>query len=200
MQSRFEVVRTVASQYPATLTHEQCALIVNEVAWLLNKEDPAWGLSAKPSGKNARLPNGVLIAEDILHYWTPSQGNPHGVIIDILAGAPERNEPVWIVQPYHGDPSGRPWLRPFDPASFEPPTPSVGLPQTELIPPGIATLNAKLDRVLTALERLPLLAHNSTLTAEGVQRLEANVKNGIPMRLRAKFLGDAIGIVGGPQR
>lgn len=197
MQPVLDLVRQVAAKYPAVLTHEQCALIVNEVAWLAAQRDPNWGISAKPRWKNARLPNGTLIAEDVLHHRAPTADNPHGQIVDILAGAPDRNEPVWIVQPYHGDPSGRPWLPAVDPATFAP-TPAPGP-----TPPPVSagpTLADVLARVETVAQRLDLLAHNSTLTAEGVQRLEAAMAAGIPLRLRAKLIGDVTGTVGGPPR
>jgi hypothetical protein len=192
MENLLDLVRQVAGKYPATLTHEQCALIVNEVAWLASQRDPNWGISKKTGGKRARLPNGVEIGEDVLHYRAPSAGNPHGQIVDILSAAPEQNAPVWILQPYHGDPNGRPWLPPFDPATFalasNAPTPSA--PSG----PSQADLAAKLDALA---QRLDLLSHNSTLTAEGVQRLEAALAAGVPLRLRARMLGEIAGTVGG---
>jgi hypothetical protein len=57
-----------------------------------------------------------------------------------------------------------------------------------------------LDAVQALNARLDLLAHNSKLTAEGVQRLEAALAAGIPLRLRARLIGDVTGTVGGPQR
>ena len=186
------IAREVASKYPAVLTQEQCGLITNEVAWRASRLDPNWGLSKKTEGKRSRLPNGVEIAEDIVHYRVPSEGAPFGQLYDILAGAPERNDPVFNPQVYHNDPSGRPWLPPFDPATFAQtaPTPAPPVPAG----PSLADVMARLDALAA---RLDLLAHNSTLTAEGVQRLEAALRDGIPLRLRAKILGDVTGTVGG---
>jgi hypothetical protein len=59
---------------------------------------------------------------------------------------------------------------------------------------------AILQAVQALAVRLDLLAHNSTLTAEGVQRLEAALAAGIPLRLRARLIGDVTGTVGGPTR
>jgi hypothetical protein len=195
MENLIEIVKQVAGKYPATLTHEQCALIVNEVAWLASKRDPHWGISKKTGGKRARLPNSVEIGEDVLHYRAPSEGNPHGRIVDILEAAPNENKPTWSPTDYHNDPSGRPWLPAFDPALFAPspaaPTPSA--PSG----PSLADLAAKLDAIG---QRLDLLSHNSTNTAEGVQRLEAALKTGVPLTLRAKLIGDVKGTVGGPSR
>ena len=192
MTPRLDVVRSVASKYPATLTHEQCALIVNEVAWLLNKEDSAWGISAKPDGKNARLPNGTPIAEDILHYRTPSEGNPYGTIIDILVGAPARNEPAWIVQPYHGNPTGRPWLPPFDPATF-------GSPTSPVAPP---VAGPTLQDVLTAIallqDRLTALAHDQNVAAHELLALRNDYRKGMIVTLNTKPFGTSTGTVKSP--
>lgn len=197
MQPVLDIVRQVAAKYPAVLTHEQCALIVNEVAWLASRFDPDWGISAKPRWKNARLPNGTFIAEDVLHHKAPTAESAHGTIVDILAGAPERNEPVWIVQPYHGDPSGRPWLAPFNPATFAPAPAPGPTPPPAPAGPTLADVLARLDAIA---QRIDLLAHNSTLTAEGVQRLEAALATGVPLTLRAKLIGQATGTVGGQAR
>ena len=191
MQPRPEVVAAVRAKFGALLTDEECGLLTNEVAYRLAQTDPAWGVSAKPQGKASTLPNGQRIAHDILHYRTTN------TLIDILQAAGAESRPQWAEVPYHGDPSGRPWLPAVDPATFAP-TPVPG-PTPPPVPAG-PTLADVLARVEALAQRLDLLAHNSTLTAEGVQRLEAALAAGIPLRLRAKLIGDVTGTVGGPPR
>ena len=192
MQNLLEIVKQVAGKYPAKLTHEQCALIVNEVAWIASKTDPNWGISAKPNPKNARLPNGTLIAEDVLHHKAPTADSPHGTIVDILAGAPDRNEPVWIIQPYHGNPSGRPWLPPFDPLSF------IAMPLPPLPPFQIAP-----DPVLEALahlqDRITALAHDMNVTAHELLALRNEFKRGMVIRIQSRPFGESRGTVRSPE-
>ena len=191
MQPRPDVVAAVRAKFGALLTDDECGLLTNEVAYRLAQTDPAWGVSAKPNGKASTLPNGARIAHDILHYRTTN------TLIDILQAAGAESRPQWAEVPYHGDPSGRPWLPAVDPATFAP-TPVPG-PTPPPVPAG-PTLADVLARVEAVQQRLDLLAHNSTLTAEGVQRLEAALAAGIPLRLRAKLIGDVTGTVGGPPR
>lgn len=191
MQPRPDVVASVRAKFGALLTDDECGLLTNEVAYRLAQTDPAWGVSAKPQGKASTLPNGQRIAHDILHYRTTN------TLIDILQAAGAESRPQWAEVPYHGDPSGRPWLPAVDPATFAP-TPVPG-PTPPPVPAG-PTLADVLARVEAVQQRLDLLAHNSTLTAEGVQRLEAALAAGIPLRLRAKLIGDVTGTVGGPPR
>lgn len=191
MQPRPDVVAAVRAKFGALLTDDECGLLTNEVAYRLAQTDPAWGVSAKPQGKASTLPNGQRIAHDILHYRTTN------TLIDILQAAGAESRPQWAEVPYHGDPSGRPWLPAVDPATFAP-TPVPG-PTPPPVPAG-PTLADVLARVEAVQQRLDLLAHNSTLTAEGVQRLEAALAAGIPLRLRAKLIGDVTGTVGGPPR
>jgi hypothetical protein len=191
MQPRPDVVAAVRAKFGALLTDDECGLLTNEVAYRLAQTDPAWGVSAKPNGKASTLPNGQRIAHDILHYRTTN------TLIDILQAAGAESRPQWAEVPYHNDPSGRPWLPAVDPATFAPtPVPN---PTPPPVPAG-PTLADVLARVEALAQRLDLLAHNSTLTAEGVQRLEAALAAGIPLRLRAKLIGDVTGTVGGPQR
>lgn len=191
MHPRPDVVAAVRAKFGALLTDDECGLLTNEVAYRLAQTDPAWGVSAKPQGKASTLPNGQRIAHDILHYRTTN------TLIDILQAAGAESRPQWAEVPYHGDPSGRPWLPAVDPATFAP-TPAPG-PTPPPVPAG-PTLADVLARVEAVAQRLDLLAHNSTLTAEGVQRLEAALAAGIPLRLRAKLIGDVAGTVGGPPR
>lgn len=191
MQPRPDIVATVRAKFGPVMDDDQCGLLTNEVAYRLAQADPAWGVSAKPQGKASTLPNGTRIAHDILHYRTTN------TLIDILQAAGAQSRPQWAEVPYHGDPSGRPWLAPFNPATFAP-TPAPG-PTPPPAPAG-PTLADVLARVDALAQRVDLLAHNSTLTAEGVQRLEAALAAGIPLRLRARLIGDVTGTVGGPTR
>ena len=114
MQPRPDVVAAVRAKFGALLTDDECGLLTNEVAYRLAQTDPAWGVSAKPNGKASTLPNGARIAHDILHYRTTN------TLIDILQAAGAESRPQWAEVPYHGDPSGRPWLPAVDPATFAP--------------------------------------------------------------------------------
>lgn len=189
MQARPEIVAEERARFGATLTDEQCGLLTNAVAWRLAQTDSAWGVSAKPQGKASTLPNGQRIAHDILHYRTTN------TLIDILQAAGAESRPQWAEVPYHGDPSGRPWLPAADPATFGQPQPPAPAPQPA--GPSLAVLEAL---VQTLAQRVELLAHNATLTAEGVQRLEAALATGVPLTLRAKLIGQVTGTVGGPIR
>ena len=192
MQNLLEIVKQVAGKYPATLTHEQCALIVNEIAWIASKTDPNWGISAKPNGKNARLPNGTLIAEDILHHRAPTADSPHGTIVDILAGAPDRNEPVWMIQPYHGNPSGRPWLPPFDPMLFATTTTPLPLPVQTAPDPVLQALAHLQDRITA-------LAHDVNVTAHELLALRNEFKRGMVIRIQSRPFGESRGTVRSPE-
>ena len=189
MQPRPDVVAAVRAKFGALLTDDECGLLTNEVAYRLAQTDPAWGVSAKPNGKASTLPNGQRIAHDILHYRTTN------TLIDILQAAGAESRPQWAEVPYHGDPAGRPWLPAIDPATFGQPQPPAPAPQPT--GPSLAVLEAL---VQTLAQRVELLAHNATLTAEGVQRLEAALATGVPLTLRAKLIGQVTGTVGGPIR
>lgn len=191
MQARPEVVREVRAKYGPTLTDEQCGLLTYEVAYRLAQTDPAWGVSAKPNGKAATLPNGQRIAHDILHYRTTN------TLIDILQAAGAESSPQWAEVPYHGDPTGRPWLPATDASIFGGGVTPAPTPAPTPVGPSLAVLEAMVQTLAT---RVDLLAHNSTQTAEGVQRLEAALKTGVPLTLQAKLLGRVMGTVGGSQR
>lgn len=190
MQNLLDSIREERRKYGATMSHEACALLCNAVAWRHRFE--GWGLSRKTGGTRGRLPNGVEVAHDILHHA------PSNELIDILTAAGAESQPAW--QPV-GPPQSpdRTWVAPVDPASFgaAPVAPQPVTPG----PSPVTESNAAILQAVQALSaRLDLLAHNSTLTAEGVQRLEAALAAGIPLRLRAKLIGDVTGTVGGPQR
>ena len=192
MQAKPEIVREVRAKYGPVMTDEQCGLLTYEVAYRLAQTDPNWGVSAKPQGKASTLPNGQRIAHDILHYRSTN------TLIDILQAAGAESTPQWAEVPYHGDPSGRPWLPATDASVFG------GAPSQPSPQPGPISGGASIADLLASNEslsaRVDLLAHNSTQTAEGVQRLEASLAAGVPLRLRAKLIGDVTGTVGGPGR
>jgi len=186
MENLIETVRQVRRQFGPTMSHDECARLCNEVAW--RHRASGWGLSRKVTGTRGRLPNGTEIAHDILHHA------PTNELVDMLTAAGAESAPAW--QPV-GPPQSpdRTWVAPFDPALFAP-SPAAPSPSA---PSGPSL--ADLAKALEALQaRLDLLAHNSTITAEGVQRLEAALKAGVPLTLRAKLIGDVRGTVGGPSR
>jgi hypothetical protein len=193
MDVLIDTVRQVRGTFGATLSHEECALLCNEVAW--RHRAGGWGLSRKTGGTRGRLPNGTEIAHDILHHQPTNQ------LVDILTAAGAESTPAW--QPV-GPPQSpdRTWVAPVDPATFGAalsPAPAPAAPPPPA-GPTLAELAAKVDALAAAVAGLPLLAHNSTATAEAVQRLEAALKAGIPLSLRAKLIGDVRGTVGGPAR
>ena len=187
--SLLATVRIVRTKFGPVMTDTECGLLCNEVAW--RHREAGWGLSRKPSGKNTVLPNGEPIAHDILHH------RPTNTLFDILQAAGAESAPQWadVGPPQSSD---RTWVAPLDPASFGSPTQPVG--PAPPAGPSLAEVNAKLDQLLAAVEGMALLTHNSRLTAEGVQRLEAGLAAGVPLRLRAKLIGEVTGTVGGPGR
>lgn len=189
MQSQLDVVRQVRAQYGPTMTDDECGRLVNAVAYRLAQTDPAWGVSAKPTGKGSTLPNGTRIAHDILHYRTTD------TLIDVLEAAGAASVPQWVAVAYHGDPTGRPWLPAVDPAQVTTtPAPAPAGPSLAVLEALVQTLAQRVD-VMAA--RIDLLTHNSTSTAEGVQRLEAAQNAGLPVRLSLPLLGRVSGTVGG---
>ena len=174
------LIRMELAKYTFPMTDDQCVELCNAVAY---KAGGGWGLSRKVGGTRGKRYDGQECAHDILHHL------PSNLLFDILVDAPEHPKPAWQNQGVPQSPD-RTWVAPILPkaelAPAPPPTPSSG--------PTLADVVAKLD-VLNA--NIRLLAHNSTLTAEGVQRLEAALDAGIPLRLRAKVIGDIRGVVGG---
>ena len=189
MENLIETVRQVRAKYGPQMSHDECALLCNEVAW--RHRASGWGLSRKTGGTRGRLPNGTEIAHDILHHA------PSNELVDMLTAAGAESAPAW--QPV-GPPQSpdRTWVAPVDPASFGA---APVAPQPVAPAPAGPALADVLARVEAIAARLDLLAHNSTLTAEAVQRLEAAImRDGLPLTLKAKLIGDVRGIVGGPRR
>ena len=142
------------------------------------------------SGPTLQIHRSCCDEHDILHH------RPTNSLFDILGAAGADSLPQWsdVGPPQSPD---RTWLAPLDPASFGSPTQPVGPPPSG---PTLAQLAEKLDALTALVEGLPLLAHNSRITAEGVQRMEAALVTGVPLRLRAKLIGEVTGTVGGPTR
>ena len=59
-------VRAERAKYPAVLTEDQPAKILNAVAWKHRAQ--GWGLSVKTAGNRVPSPQGVDVAYDILHH------------------------------------------------------------------------------------------------------------------------------------
>jgi hypothetical protein len=170
MQNLLESVRAERAKYGARMTDDQCAELCNAVAWRHRGE--GWGTSRKVSGTRGRLPNGQEIAHDILHYA------PSNELVDILTAAGAESQPTWtpVGPPQSAD---RTWVAPVDPATWSaPPAPPVVVPT---VPAGPSVADV-LD-VVTALR------------AE-VQRLHARLDAGLPLRVKAGFLGTLTGTVG----
>ena len=109
VDSLLDTITRVRRQYGPTMTDDQCGMLCLEVAWLHRNE--GWGLSVKPSGKNVQLPDGTLVAHDILHH------KPTNTLYDILRAAGAESEPQWsnVGPPQSTD---RTWKAPFNPGSF----------------------------------------------------------------------------------
>lgn len=109
-------VEAERAKYPAMLTHDQPAKILNAVAWKHRAD--GWGLSVKRGGNRVPSPQGVDVAYDILHH------KPTNRLFDALTGD-LAGVVTWGETSYHGDPVGRPWLAPIAPdgAPAPPPTP-----------------------------------------------------------------------------
>ena len=188
MTNLLETVREERRKYPTPMTDDQCVDMCNAVAWRHRAE--GWGLSRKVDGVRGRRYDGQECAHDILHHLPTNQ------LFDVLADAPKTAAPVW--QP-KGPPQSddRTWVAPIAPTGV--PVAPVAPPPVNPAPSG-PTLAEVAATLATISQRLDLLAHNSTLTAQGVQRLEAALAAGIPLRLRARLIGEVAGTVGGPQR
>lgn len=184
MENLLATIEEVRKKFGATMNDDECALLCNEVAW--RHRATGWGVSGKTSGTRGHLPNGTEIALDILHHQPTNQ------LVDILVGSGVQSSPTWnpVGPPQSAD---RTWVAPVDPASFNrtpipTPPPPVSPPSVEM-----SAVMAELQRMSADLARLK---HDATLTAEGVQRLEASLTRGWPIRIKTIF-GKLVGTVGG---
>jgi hypothetical protein len=94
------------AKYPATLTHDQPAKILNAVAW--QHRASGAGLSVKPGGNRVPSPQGVDVAYDIIHFRDSNR------LFDAFTGD-LAGKVTWSETIYHGDPVNRPWLAPIEP-------------------------------------------------------------------------------------
>jgi hypothetical protein len=130
-------------------TEDECAAIVNEVAWIHRNDPERWGVSGKTSGSYGTV-SGTRIAVDIvqerntlLHY-------------DVLAAAgwdPAINQygpatPTWQPKGVLADPS-RPWLAPTDPGTPPPDPP----PPTGDLEARVADLETRVLRIETKMQQ-----------------------------------------------
>lgn len=115
-------LKTERAKYPATITKEQCGLILNAACWRVRAD--GWGLSTKPAGNNVPAPQGVTVSYDALHH------KPSDTIWDCATG---ESTTMTIVAPHqtthHNDPN-RPWLAPIEPADTPDPPDPVDPPPT----------------------------------------------------------------------
>jgi hypothetical protein len=124
------------AKYPAVLTEDQPALILNAVALAENDRlgFQRWGLSAKPHGNHVPAPQGMFVAYDILEI--KGERRLFDCLTDDLKG-----RVVWGETTYHGDPVGRPWVAPVrvgqapkpkpEPEPGPTPAPPSGLPNMQ---------------------------------------------------------------------
>ena len=186
-----DVVQQVRTKYPTIPSREECVLMVNEIAWAVHQRNPEWGISAKTSGTRGRLPNGQEIAEDILHHRTTN------VLVDIFgrAGAKDApsSVPQWLEVPYHNDPNGRPWVKPFDPATFTGASPS---PAPTPAPPPPSDTAVLLRAFAELSSQVTLLKEDIKRGADASERVDQALQRGLPLRIKS-FIGKIVGTVGG---
>lgn len=111
--SLYEAVKAERAKYPAELTRDQPAKILNAVAWA--HRDKGWGLSVKKFGNNVPSPQGVPVAYDILHH-KPSD-TLWGCFTDDMKATVN-----WGQEDHHHNPD-RPWLAPVQPEDVTVPEP-----------------------------------------------------------------------------
>jgi hypothetical protein len=139
------VVRSLADErakYGATLNDDECAELVNAVAWKHRAD--GWGLSGKNFGTHGTLHDGTQVAHDILHH------RPTNRIWDVLTGAGAHSTPIRSFGPGGPPPgSNRPWVAPIAPRGAPQPEPPPQPAPTPTPTVDLAPLLAKLD-ILTA--------------------------------------------------
>jgi hypothetical protein len=97
-------------------TADECAAVLNEVAWL--HRAAGWGLSKKPGGHHATQPGtGIPVAYDILQH------KPTNTLWDAL-GPSEWPKPLWGQAEPHHDDANRPWVAPVQPVTEDPTDPT----------------------------------------------------------------------------
>lgn len=147
-ETPYDTVVRLRSKIAGWPTREQLGTILNETAWI--HRNAGWGLSAKPNGYNVPMPDGTLIASDILQLRGTTK------LYDVFIRAGEDAVPTWGEVEYHGDPSGRPWVAPIPPGDDPGPGPGPE-PEPEPEPPpddDFDDLMAAIFEVRVALEEL----------------------------------------------
>ena len=139
MTSLLAHLQAERAKYGATLTNDQCAALINAVAWR-NRAD-GWGLSSKPNGNHARLGN-TFVAIDVLFH------KPSNTVFDVLSASGAASIPSWNAIAVY-DFAGRPWVAPIDPGAEQPNEPT---PLTQPTAPTQATVD--LSPLLAEIERL----------------------------------------------
>lgn len=152
MANRKEVVERVRAKYPAD--NASLGAMINEVAWQLHGEDPAWGLSAKPAGNSETQPKtGIKIAGDIVQYG-PTASDGTAELYDVFAGD-AYHTPAWGLAGQHDQPS-RVWVAPVEPEGATtpppPPAPDYG-PQVEALRRDLDTLTRVLNEWVAETEK-----------------------------------------------
>lgn len=191
MENLLSSVQAARARYGATLTDDECAALCNAVAW--QHRATGWGLSRKTSGTRGRLPNGTEVAHDILHY------QPTNTLVDVLTAAGAASTPTWnpVGPPQSAD---RTWVAPVDPATWAPapiPTPApTPAPSLDLQPvrADLAVVQGQLAALGQELAALRSELGDAKAVAD---RMAQQLAAGVPLRLRAGFLGTLTGTVGG---
>ena len=134
-------VRAERAKYPAVLTEDQPAKILNAVAW--KHRALGWGLSVKKAGNRVPSPQGVDVAYDILHH-KPTD-TLWGCFTDEL-----RATVNWGQEAHHHNPD-RPWLAPIAPA-VEPA--HVDAPSHVDTPPAVDPLAKRVEQLELIVKQL----------------------------------------------
>ena len=170
-------------------TNDECAAVLNEVAWI--KRADGWGLSLKPGGNNAAQPKtGIRVAYDILQNRTVP---PPADLWDAL-GPSENPKPLWGQAHPHNDPN-RPWVPPVTPDGVVTPDPPPDPPPTDPTPDPLAIRVAKLEGdVATIKDEIFALAQEQTDQGRRLKALETAPPAQIDVtKLRAKSNGGWLG-------
>ena len=144
MTSLLAHLQAERAKYGASLTNDQCAALINAVAWR-NRAD-GWGLSSKPGGNHARVGN-TFVAIDVLFH------KPSNTVFDVLTASGEASIPSWnaiTVYDFHG----RPWVAPIDPGAGAE-QPNQPTPSTQpSVPVDLSPLLAEIERLKARLKTL----------------------------------------------
>lgn len=104
----YDSVVSERAKYGATMTDDQCAELMNTVAWIHRAE--GWGLNSKTSGTHGVRYDGQGVAHDVLHH------QPTNDMYDVLVGAGAQSTPTWNYLGKNTN-SSRPWVAPIIPQS-----------------------------------------------------------------------------------